>query len=446
MDPTTLFHKRLRHYSTHSHISLKTLREYLSKNPKLTLEMVLQDHYDNNTQQDWQFDNLCFAIPCEELLAHGFIPTDPEKFSSVYVKPTVTTLKQYPYNWNWCMLSRHKNIQIEEIAAHPELPWYLYNIAYNPNLTLNHLFQYPHLFPDKEHVIYQLSQKASFEEITTHPHLPWAVQALSSPNIKTKEHILHLLKTQFKNRLSNYSLKVYLCMNPNLSFDDLLDLFDTIPALGYIEEQESSITTATSLNALDYAAFNPNTTFEHFQKFPVWFWKNIKQFANRFPLQYILDHPEHNWDWLEIVYCNKHITYENYHLIIPFLSTHIERMFRYTPTAYHNLEMLYHNKHLTHQDKKRFYEDILTLVHERIPSDKDEPYPLTTFLHPVSFVLQSPFFLEPTFQEIKEHFAKKKIIRYMVEVLSNPRYLQCRKRLMREHSGLAREHTGLTIV
>jgi hypothetical protein len=403
--------------------------------------MVKQDiQQDPTAQPDWQYDNLCHTIPCPDLLTHGFTPTNPERNSNIYINPTIDILLQYPYDWNWCMLSRHKNIKIEEIAAHPELPWYLNNLAYNPNLTLNHLFQYPHLFPDIPHNIYQLSHKASFEEIITHPTLPWALHSLASPNIKTKAHITHLLNTQFKNHLTSYSTKVHVCCNPNLSFNDLLDLFDSMPMLGAIEIGNTVYSNppgSTSLDALDFAAFNPNTTFEDFQKFPHWFWKNIKQFADRFPLEYIKAHPEHKWDWAEVVYRNKHITYDNHHTLLPTLITYMETTFNYTPSTYHILEMFYHNKHLTHFDKKRFYEDILTIMHQRIPTD------IEINVKPFTFVLESPFFLEPTFQEIKEYFAKKKIIRGVVEVLSNPKYLQCRKRLEREHSGLAREHSGL---
>jgi hypothetical protein len=50
--------------------------------------------------------------------------------------------------------------------------------------------------------------------------------------------------------------------------------------------------------------------------------------------------------------------------------------------------------------------------------------------------LKQPFFLEPTFAEMREYFAGKKIVRHMVEYISNPSYEQGRKRLKREHNKL----------
>jgi hypothetical protein len=414
MDPLTLFHKRMQCYSEKT--PLDTIRKYISKNPKLTMEMVFQDKYGDLNGRHWYFDNLCFSIPCKVLLENGFTPDKADNFTGVLKQPSLETLIKYKFNWNWSLLSRNKNFTIEEIIAHPELDWYANQVAYNPNLKLQHLLDYPHFFPDHPHVMYQLSRTASFEDITNHPTLMWATHALSSPNIKKKEHIKHLIENQFKNYSDSYSLKVYACSNPNLSFEDIIDV------LG-IEE------------VLDYAAFNPNTTFDHFKRYPIRFWKNVHEFADRAPLEFIMEHPEYNWDWFKVAYCNIHITYENYHTIVPHVSAFIEKRFHYKPGLYHNLHMFYHNKHLSDFDKKRFYEDILALVHEKFPNNKDEVYP-PTFLHPLSFVLQCPQFLEPTFQEIKEYFAKKRIVRILVECITNPSYLQCLKRLIREHNNL----------
>jgi hypothetical protein len=75
------------------------------------------------------------------------------------------------------------------------------------------------------------------------------------------------------------------------------------------------------------------------------------------------------------------------------------------------------NKHVSWHDKKCIFEELL---------------PLTS--HPEFVRLAGiPFFLEPTFQEIRHYFAKKQIVRHIVECLTNPAYEQCRKRLKREH-------------
>lgn len=413
MDPLALFHKRFQYYSEKT--PLHTLRKYISKNPKLTMEMVLQDEYGDPSERQWYFDNLCYSIPFNVLLEHGFTPNKVERYTGCLKDPSLSTLLKYKFNWDWSSLGSDEHITIEEIMAHPEIDWNPNQVAYHPKLRLQHLLDHPTFFPDHPHVIYQLSRTATFEDITHHPHLRWATHALGSPNIRKKEHIHHLIHNQFKDSSDSYSIKVHACKNPNLSFEDIIDIFG-------IEE------------ALDYAAFNPNTTFDHFKRYPIRFWKNVHEFADRAPLEFIMDHPEYNWDWMKVAYCNEHITYENHRAIIPHITAFIEKRFRYTPGTYHNLHMFYHNKHLSEFDKKRFYEDILVLVHEQLPYDKDDLHNPRISSHPLTFIFQCPFFLEPTFQEIKEYFAKKKIIRIVVEVITNPAYRQCWKRLTREHS------------
>ena len=51
----------------------------------------------------------------------------------------------------------------------------------------------------------------------------------------------------------------------------------------------------------------------------------------------------------------------------------------------------------------------------------------------IETLFESPLFLEPTFEEIRNYFAGKRIVRCVVDVLTNPAYDQCRKRLRREH-------------
>ena len=62
MDPQTLFHKRLQQYSTL--LPPQYLREYLSKNPAITMSMILQDIQRNpKDKEDWRFERLCNTIP-----------------------------------------------------------------------------------------------------------------------------------------------------------------------------------------------------------------------------------------------------------------------------------------------------------------------------------------------------------------------------------------------
>ena len=406
MDPTTLFHKRIARYDA----VFPDLRKHLARNPRITMDMVLQDIERNPSRRDeWTFDMLCINIPVDTLLAHGFSPinTDLVSYLSLMTKITMETLIRTKDSvpWNWQMLTYHKSITVEDIVAHPELPWSYPHLVYNPKLTLSHVLQYPHLFPEPHNVFRELGRKATFQDILDHPDKPWLVNVLSSPNIKTKEHVLYLIRERFSDHTDKPMLKMYTCMNPNLTFQDLIDLF--------------------GLDILDWAAYNPNVTFDDFEKYPLWFWGSIPELADRLPLDYILQHPEMNWDWENVIDRNKTLTYEAYPKLVQVLTTHIETKCDYTPTEYHLKHLCFYNKHLSLLDRKRFYEDLINLIPHTGPRDyKHLPY---------DFIMTSPFFLEPTFEEIRQYFAGKKIVRHVVHALTDPAYLQCRKRLQREY-------------
>ena len=87
---------------------------------------------------------------------------------------------------------------------------------------------------------------------------------------------------------------------------------------------------------------------------------------------------------------------------------------------------MFNNKHLPYVDKKRLLEELLP-----------KPYANVHFAVAYKRLIESPLFLEPTFDEIKDYFAKKRIVRILVECMSNPSYQQCRKRLIREHGEIS---------
>ena len=195
-------------------------------------------------------------------------------------------------------------------------------------------------------------------------------------------------------------------MNPNLTLPDLLQLFGE--------------------DIVSYAVHNPNVTLEQLQQYPEEKWiKQLHLMSHRVPLDYILEHPEIKWDWIEIMRNHKDIPYDTFPKVIPALIEFAKTNGNFAPSEYHLKSLYYNNRHLSHLDRKRLYEDILQLiVHD---TRKNTRYNYDT-------IVRSPLFLEPTFQEIKEHFAQKRIIRPIVEAITNPDYHQCRKRLTREHN------------
>lgn len=443
MDTKTLFHKRIAEYQS----IFPELRHHLSRNPSITMDMVLEDmHVHPSHKHQWTFDNLARTIPLDTLFDHGIYPassstspTTPMKIESEVaiglMKLSIhTLLRTHPtITWNWMALTMHPNITIEDIVAHPELPWQLQHIGNNPNFELHHYLRYPHFFQDQEYDFYKLlafvklSMKATFEQIREHPTLPWSIDCLKSPHVKKKEHLLELLR-YFANKypLSHVNQRIgMICENPNVSFDDLYKIFGEA--------------------VFPHVSFCVHFTPQDFYKHPIDTWmsptadppqtRQCRLYISKVPMDFILAHPEQEWDWIQILQDHPQVTYDTYkqvpedrlqgmddfwrqHFFEPIIPDTI-------PIEYRMKASLFTNKHLPPQDKRRLLEELLAYYRQ---------HPPRTTLHIFLYypLLISPLFLEPTPQEIREHFAKRRIVRHLVESLSNPAYQQCRKRLARE--------------
>lgn len=424
MDPCTLFHKRIQQFS--SYISQRHLRTFLSKNPSITIDMVLEDIARNPSHKDaWTFENLCRTIPLEQLVANGIRPSASDTTlllqGPFFLNLTIDTLlqtyhTQHHLDYHWGYLTQHRNITLEDIQAHPELPWDYSYIYSNPNFEFHHLPHYRHYLDHHtyDYLFIQLSQKATYEQITQHPDYPWNYRALSSPHIQ-KEHLLELFEYFKKKMYITPYLIARACTNPNVTFEELCAVFG--------EENVMS-----SMVCYAWAAHSPTFTLDDFQRYSrlahaheKWGNGNLVGFSAILPLDIILAHqgsPNANWCWLTILKDNKTLTYESH--------TRIPRSFiqncESDEKTWRIKWLLSQNKHLPAWDKKRLMEDLLQCPNYFKNLDL------------AGLILASPLFLEPTPQEIRQYFASKCIVRHLVEALSNPQYHQCRKRLTREHN------------
>lgn len=381
MDPITLFHRRIAEYDP---IFPVHFRKFLSTNPKITMDMVLQDIVRNPSKKDeWTFENLCTTIPVDTLLAHGFYPKDQICRNGIMNITFDTILRTYQtqtISWDWEYITMHKSVRIEDILAHPELPWDIRQIPNNPHFRFHHylLFaeQYPHLIDNSLTVFKGLSQYATFEQIMQMPEQPWTMECLQSPHVK-KEHLPELL-VYFKKKypdLSNHLHQTWVCSkNPNLTFEDMQTLFGEAAFL--------------------FAYSCVNFTLDDFLKYPLSKWDPgvISCLGNKLPMEFIVAHPEYKWNWISILSFSKHLRYEGYEKVPP------------------------------------------ELIACANPPQNRDPSPFVGYFM-YCWLLESPLFLEPTPEEIREHFAKRRIVRILVEALSNPQYQQCRKRLSREFRG-----------
>jgi hypothetical protein len=408
MDPLTLFYKRLQQYDSF----FPELRKYLSKNPNITLQMVLQDIAQNPSKKhQWDFGWLAGYIPVKDLITHGFV-FDSQQMKSVSMgKLDIELLISYPdIPWDWNFLTFNRHITIEDIAAHPEFPWVYKDLYLNPNFKMHPLVL--------EHETYMtvttLSKVASAEEMKQYPNIPWHSVCLESPNMTDK----HFLYEQFHRfyKGNSYSAVHWICNNPNMTFQELYDLCGTHKYFfGYVSENPN-ITLNDFLNYKQYDdLYDTNPSDKHW---------NLRYLSSTLPFEYILQHPRRKWYWKDVLTKNKSLTYDK--LTEDVLDTIIHHhqfwegryLSCYDGKYYHRCNALM-NKYMSYYDKKRLYEDMFM---NKKPDQTE--------------LISHPLFLEPTFEEIRQYFAGKRIVRCVVEAVSNPVYEQCRKRLKREHDQL----------
>lgn len=432
MDPATVFHRRIAQYDP---IFPVHFRKFISQNRKITMDMVLQDMARNPSKKDeWTFENLCTTISVDTLLAHGFYPKDNVCRNGIMGCMNITfdtilrTYQTQTLSWDWEYITMHKSIRIEDILAHPELPWDIRQIPNNPHFRFHHyvLFakHYPHLMDNPLTLFKSLSKHATFEQIMQMPEQPWTLECLQSPHIQ-KEHIPELL-VYFKNKypdLSNHLHLTWICsQNSNLTFEDLQTLFGE----------------AAFLFAYSCVTF----TLDDFLNVPLSKWDPgvITCLGNQLPMEFIVSHPEYNWNWISMLSFSKHLRYEGYEKVPPELIACLEDVWKKVPTApwaapapdtrHRVMGSYFKNPYLPVHQQRHLMDELLAYYRANPPQNRD-PSPFKNYFM-YCWLLESPLFLEPTPEEIREHLAKRRIIRILVEVLSNPVYLQCRKRLARE--------------
>ncbi len=450
-----IFLKRLEEYEK----DFKDIRCYLSLNPNLTAEMVLKDlelHPNLPTNIGW-WDYWCL-MRHKNIKLEAIFHIIPERIkqyiycNNFHINLTINTLIKYRcQDWGWCGVTKHNNITIEDIVNHPELPWDYNFISKNPNLRLYHLEKYPH-FPWNEFDVYQtVSATASFQEIISRMDKPWSMQKiLTNPNHSkaeleelilfifiTKNVVYYCQNTMVLNILQIPTIKdcwEYLCLNRSLTFADLYDMYlllnkrlrylitevswleevkkhfpDQLIFTGYmvnttpIHEYDSFV---DAKHAFQNMSYNETITGEDIEIHKDKPWNFLRVSHNIKDIEYVFEHPEFSWDYWTLFSRNKHMTKE---LAI-----------KYNTTSQFNYAVVWYCA-----NPVATAADINELITNKLVSKKDQ----------YIYVSKSDF-LEPSWKEIREYFAKKKIIRILTEINANPDYLWCRKRLAREHLGL----------
>lgn len=436
---------------------------FLSYNPLLTAEIVKKHN-------GW---NWWMLMKHPNILLHDIYDVIPaSEKSKIYMYPyainlNIETLLRHRYElWDWSKLTKHPNIKIEDIIDHPTLPWNLEEISNNPNIQLHHLKKYPTL-PWKDDIVFkEFSKTASFKEIIELPNKPWCFEHYLVNEKHTKEELEELVlftllhtKRNYYNGYEYHYMDIftrtsspinwvygYLCQNTRLNFADLYDIY-----LHLNERLKKLIHKVTWLSKIDglfpccyifkeqllhnkllpgktfiskdevfsKLSYNKNITSADIKKYPNEDWNYIPLSEIIDDIPYVFENYRKNWDLYSVFVRNKHMTkelaiqYENkmgpsgiYFYIANPVCTCEEIKEFVTKYRHKKVSIFLYSEHK--EGCKRFSENFF----------------------------KKPDFLQPSFQEMKEYFAKKKIIRILVEVVTCPAYLWCRNRLTKEYTVL----------
>jgi len=187
---------------------------WVSQNPSISVKDMLE-----HPELPWSVlaSPLNPSIHISEIFEkfHLFNGFNCMNFMNIVYNPTITVGYLVKYfsgldsvsdrdsNWDWEVLSSHRNITYKDIISHPELPWDAYGVSKNPNLTVNEILSYcgervdwyhlsrnPHLtvqdILEHPHIIDSLdwcevsaNSNLKLADIVAHPELPWRFQYLS---------------------------------------------------------------------------------------------------------------------------------------------------------------------------------------------------------------------------------------------------------------------------
>ena len=424
MDAQAVFRRRIEAHDA----LLPELRRCLYVNPLLTVDMVLQDierHPDK--KHLW---SMPYAMAEKGLTLESYQKNLQQHIGSIFSSASTITSSPCSYEnlsldfvlrhpdqpWHWKSLSYHEHIPVDQILEHPELPWSYseFGVSTHPGLRLDHVLNHPEI-PWQRSVVFghTLPPSATFDQIMATPDEPWSAKCLASPNISCKQQLLDVLVPFFKDKVldDDRAIWQHLCTNKHLTFRDLYAFF----CRGVLD-----ISRDDAFGLL----CNPNITTTDLADFPDEKWR-YDFLSSVLPADYLIANRKLNWNWQVFLQYNKGATCE----ILEQLPSDCNcGAYWYHPNPrYWMWASLFSNQHASRRDKERCMREIL----------QDGTHSNMCHYMPV---VASPLFLQPTLEEsveaLKIHLAKRRIVRIVVQALTDPAYAQCRRRLLRESARL----------
>lgn len=287
--------------------------------------------------------------------------------------------------WQWTMLTYNVGISIDDILANVTLPWDWFRVNCKPDLTLEKVLAHPGLpwnFND-------ISRVVTYEAFLQHPELPWSYEGLSANDNIPLDYVLeHRDHEWIWFSVSCYKVKNIEVVKAHMNNND------AVPWDWY------GLTLNEHINfAIDIMT----------NKDLPWDWDAII-YNISVTLQDVLDHPELSWNWNALLNSNGNIT--------------IGMLFKHCPNINEVIENGFFPKRVTFKDLEK---------HRDLPWDWSHVSMMSSV-----FEVRQPEYNAYVEQYLKEYFAANKVKRSLKRSLSDPRYLMCRRRLLKECGELLR--------
>lgn len=175
----------------------------------------------------------------------------------------------YPaHNWDWKYLSQHLGISIQTIIDNPEYPWNWSRVCYRSDITWDHIRT---RLSDSKLMWNHLSEVIPCDIIMAHLNAPWVWENVSDNPTLTWEMI-----RDYPDKAWSWSSVL---VNPGLTWEDILvtggDQVKVVISAGWIVE-------FTCEDAFDYISVNPNLTWEFIHSHPSYRWNWFYFCSNKF--------------------------------------------------------------------------------------------------------------------------------------------------------------------
>lgn len=228
-------------------------------------------------------------------------------------------VKDKPLDWD--RVSASKGITLDNVDAHPELPWNYVGLSKNPNLTLEYVLDRPNVDWNYYNLSLNPSVVTNYQSVVVdHPELPWDYLALSrNPNITMDDVRLWPRKWDWDALMSNTGIPVkdlvsgklwklnhqnweIVSNRRDLSCDDVLSRIDggwcLVDILKYRKFSFDDFKKIASVEWSDGLFHDENVTGDYLPaSTDPWYYISMNQ---HLCMCDVLDNPGLPWDWTEL--------------------------------------------------------------------------------------------------------------------------------------------------